>query len=130
MKKTVLFLDDEEVVAEITIKLMRALGVDADFTVAHSLGEAIRIIAERGKQFQFNVAVLDYQLPDGYGTTLMESIRRFYPNCRVCVYSALIDADPEATRIIRRYAPEVMLPKPFKIEILGEALQKLDLLPN
>ena len=116
------------VVAEITIKLMRGMLT----LTLRSPTVSGRQSDNRGagKQFQFNVAVLDYQLPDGYGTTLMESIRRFYPNCRVCVYSALIDADPEATRIIRRYAPEVMLPKPFKIEILGEALQKLDLLPN
>ena len=126
--KKVFFLEDDDTVAEVTIRLMEASGVQADFTRARDLGEAIRIIAECGRGFQFDVAFLDYQLPDGYGTTLMEAMRKFYPVCRICVYSALIDVDPDATRIIRRYAPDVTLAKPFSKENLKQELLDLGLL--
>ena len=126
--KKVFFLEDDDAVAEVTIALMKRFGVSAEFTRAHDLGEAIRVIAELGRQFQFDAAFLDYRLPDGYGTTLMEAIRRFYPQCRICVYSSLIDIDPDATRIIRRYEPNIMLSKPFKNEVLKDALRQLELI--
>ena len=126
--KKVFLLEDDDAVAEVTIALMKHFGVSAEFTRAHDLGEAIRIIAELGRQFQFDAAFLDYQLPDGYGTTLMEAMRRFYPQCRICVYSSLIGIDPDATRIIRRYGPDVTLCKPFKNEVFQDTLRKLELI--
>lgn len=126
--KKIFFLEDEDAVAEVTIQLMESWGVKADFVRSSNLGEAVRMIAEQPRPLHFDAAFLDYQLPDGYGTSLMEVFRRMCPTCKVFVYSSLIDMDPDATRIIRRYAPNFMLTKPYNCSIFQQNLRDAGLL--
>lgn len=126
--KKIFFLEDEDAVADITIRLMESWGVKADFVRSSNLGEAVRVIAEQPRPLHFDAAFLDYQLPDGFGTSLMEVFRRVCPTCKVFVYSSLIDMDPDATRIIRRYAPDFMLAKPFNHDAFQQNLHEAGLL--
>ena len=54
-------------------------------TTAASCGEALDVIAES----RFDLALLDYNLPDGVGTGLMQELHRLQPGLPVILYSGL-----------------------------------------
>lgn len=126
MKKTVFLLEDDDPVAFLTETLMRHYGASVDIIRARTISEALSLFFEKG--MNYDVAFLDYSLPDGLGTTLMETLRKKAPQCRIIVYSSHIDVDADTTRIIRRQNPDVMLSKPFKNEIFEQMLRNVGLI--
>ena len=61
----VLVVDDEEALAELIATMLAEFGYDV--RVAHSVGEAKSLIAQR----EFDVALLDMHLPDGTGEDIL-----------------------------------------------------------
>lgn len=125
--KKIFFLEDDNEVASVTESVMRHIGVTAEIIRAKSIQEALQVFEECPPS-NFDAAILDYELPDGFGTELMETLRRMAPQCKIVVYSACIDADPDVSRIIKRQNPDVMLPKPFTIQIFSQSLHEAGLL--
>lgn len=126
--KRIFFLEDDDDMANVTEMVMRHLGVTAEMVRAKSIQEALEILGKNAPTLNFNVAILDYELPDGFGTELMETFRRMAPQCKIFVYSSHIDIDPDVTRLIRRQNPDVMLPKPFNVKFFSQALRDAGLL--
>lgn len=124
--KTIFLLEDDPGVAELTQTLMKVYGVVAEVLHAKSISEALSLFLDKG--CTFDAAFLDYSLPDGLGTTLMETLRKRAPQCKIIVYSSYIEVDPDVTRIIRRQAPDQMLTKPFENEAFRKVLQDVELI--
>ncbi len=111
--KKLLFLEDDNDVAETVLKILRHSAVAVEVRRARTVNEGIHALL--ADNFNFDAALLDYSLPDGFGTTLMETLRRKMPRCKVIVYSSHIGTGDDSEGLIRRQAPDFMLSKPFDI---------------
>ena len=119
--KNVFLLEDSDAMAAAVTHLLEHWSVSAAIIRAKRIDEAIQICSER-RPLDFDLAILDYELPDGFGTTLMETIRRLVPDCRILVYSAALDVDPDVNRIILRQRPNFTLRKPFALGAFRQIL--------
>jgi len=127
MKKKILLLENDDATADAITELLQTFGCYAECIRARTVNETVRIIRELGRPSALDVVLLSYQLPDGFGTELMETFRKVYSQCRVIVISDLMD-DPDATRIIKRQAPDFMLSKPFTVDSFQQMLRSIGLI--
>ena len=72
-KATILIVDDEPVICRILFKLFNARKYQVD--VANSAGEALELAREK----QFDVAIIDINLPDIKGALLLKKIKALSP---------------------------------------------------
>ena len=114
--ETILVVDDEEMVLEVTRELLKSLGYQV--YIAQSGKEAIDVFME--KQSQISLVILDMVLPGMSGSKIFESLRNIKPDVRVLLASGY-SINGEAERILARGC-NGFLPKPFR---LGELAQKV-----
>jgi DNA-binding response OmpR family regulator len=89
-------------------------------TVAPTLAEGVKAFREEPA-----IIVLDLQLPDGNGLTLLEHIRKTGKSVKVFILSG--ESRPEVQRQIRRLMPDRCFKKPFNfIEILEAVRATVD----
>ena len=83
----ILVVEDEEKLAGILLRSLRGEGyaVDAASTVAEGL--------EMARATHYDLVILDLQLPDGSGTSLLTSLRRHHQDAPVLVLTARADLD-------------------------------------
>ena len=108
----VLIVDDSALFCELLQQLFTRHGYEADtaFTV-HAATVAFEKTA-------YDVAVLDYHLPDGHGDTLLEMFRAQRPDC-VCLMMT-IDPGPELALEWMKRGAAAYLKKPFQLEYVIE----------
>jgi two-component system, NtrC family, response regulator AtoC len=87
MSATILLVDDEETALSFMSPLLRDAGYDV--VTATTLKSAHQAV-DRGEA---DIVVLDVQLPDGYGPTLLERINRELPHLPVIVVTGYGDID-------------------------------------
>lgn len=121
----IFILEDEEMVAAVMEEVLKRLLKDAVIVRARTVADGLATLCESQ---DFDLAVLDYELPDGFGTELMETLRRKMPRCRVLVVSGVLGTDPDATRLISRQAPDGMLGKPFRVRDFRQKLAGIGVL--
>jgi two-component system, NarL family, response regulator DevR len=85
----VFLLDDHEIVRRGLIELINA---EADMEVVGEAGTAADAIGRIGATTP-DVAVLDYQLPDGNGVEVCREVRDRYPNIACLMLTAFSDDD-------------------------------------
>jgi PAS domain S-box-containing protein len=108
----VLVLEDSRTIAGLLAKRFEEHGYQAD--VAFSLREASIGFADAA----YDIAVLDYHLPDGLGDELLQKFRMKSPNC-VCIMITT-DPDPKLALSWMKAGAAAYLRKPFDPEYLIE----------
>lgn len=107
-----LLVDDEPEICLLLKAMLEREGVDC--SMAHSLKEAERFI----EQARFQGAIVDINLPDGKGTTLIGRLKRGSPDMRVIAISAV---DREADAALAAGADR-FLSKPLSRQAIFEGL--------
>lgn len=110
MPKTVLVVDDEEVVVDIARRKLKELGYDV--LTAHSGEEALTRLSEKVP----DVIVLDIQMPgmNGYTFIMEKSKNPAYTSVPVIVVSAYNEMEP----LFQRHGVHSYLLKPLKLQEL------------
>ncbi len=83
----VLIVDDHRVLAEL---LTSALSVDGDVTVVGSVGTAVDGV-RASATLRPDVVILDYDLPDADGVSVIASMKEACPNARVLMLTSYTD---------------------------------------
>ena len=120
----VLIVDDLVDLCDLLRNAFLSYGYEVD--VAHTLGEATAAV--RGASYQ--VAILDFHLPDGPGDRLLSVLGRDQPDC-VCVM-ATVDSNPDLALAWMRRGAAALVRKPFSpeylIDLCGKARRERALL--
>jgi CheY-like chemotaxis protein len=119
----ILVMDDEEAILEVTREALDILGYQAD--VAKEGAEAIeRYVAAMESGQRYDVVIMDLTIPGGLGgREVIRALLDIDPQIRAIVSSGYFQ-DP----IMADYAAfgfKGVLPKPFRLEELGRALNRV-----
>jgi DNA-binding NarL/FixJ family response regulator len=101
--------------------LVQLIGKEADLEVCGEAGNRLETVREAAEVFAreaYDVAVLDYHLPDGTGDTLLERFRAVRPEC-VCLMMTT-DPGPKLALDWMKRGAAVYLQKPFDPSYLLE----------
>jgi DNA-binding NarL/FixJ family response regulator len=112
----VLLVDDHRILTDTLAQLLTA---EDDISVVGS-ARSVADLMDDG-QPDFDVAVMDYLLPDGNGADATSALKRRWPNARVIILSALTD-DHAIARATRAGA-DAYLGKDTPASILVEAIR-------
>ena len=115
MRRRLLIVEDDASLQQILSWDFEDLGYLV--TAVSNCLEAREILARE----PFDLALLDYHLPDGNGLQLVEELRRNYPNMPVIMSSGLSCAET-ASRAIDHGAFR-FVPKPTTAEVLHRVFQ-------
>jgi len=116
---TILMIEDEEVVIEVTQAMLETLGYRV--MVAETGKDAIHITETFDGQI--DLALLDIKLPDMEGGKVYPLIMQARPNLKVIVFSGFAIEGP--ARKILDAGAEDFIQKPFSLAILSEKLKKV-----
>ena len=108
----VLIVDDNVPFCDLLKEVFASHGYEAE--AAHT----VRTATAAFRQTAYDVAVLDYHLPDGAGDVLLDTFRAQQPDC-VCLMIT-IDTGPEQALEWMKRGAAAYLQKPFKLEYLIE----------
>jgi len=114
---SVLIVDDEPAVREVTRTLLRAMG-----WACHAAGGGDEAIAMLSRGTPVDVVLMDLTMPGLSGSRLLEAIRRARPGVPVVVMTGY---SMEAGDMGRGTNAEGHIPKPFKVEALDRELARV-----
>jgi PAS domain S-box-containing protein len=118
-RKTVLVVDDEELVRNMVLSRLEVLGYD---TIPAVDGvEGVRIFRERLNEI--DLVLLDFAMPKMNGVEAFEELIRIKPDVKVILSSGYTE-----DVVIRRFPgpkPAGFLNKPYKIEVMKAELDRL-----
>ena len=86
MTPRLIIIDDHPIVARGTANLLSPLS-DGECTCAHSGKEALMLVQSALRTHPYTLAIVDLELPDTYGTSLISSLRHLAPALRIMVYT-------------------------------------------
>ena len=116
MSATILLVDDEETALSFMSPLLRDAGYDV--LTATTLKAAHKVV-EHGEA---DIIVLDVQLPDGYGPTLLERINREQPSLPVIVVTGYGDIETAVEAM--KLGARDFIQKPVDMDRLKQAVDK------
>lgn len=70
---TVLVVDDEPVSRQMVRRLLDQAGMKAEIDEAETAADAVRILSDK----KFDVAIIDFRLPDGTAVSILKGLREF-----------------------------------------------------
>jgi len=111
-----LIVDDSKVLAYLLKNAFVGMGYVAD--VAHTVHDA----SEAFSQNAYDVAVIDFHLPDGFGDVLLDQFRTAQPDCSCIMMTA--DLEPELSMDWMKRGAAAYLRKPFEPGYLLELCAK------
>ncbi len=125
-KGTVLLVDDDQAVMDITGPMLKKLGFNV--LTAMTGQEALNIISSclsstGGEHELLACIILDFTMPHMDGEETFRELRKITKNIPVILSSGYSEQE-----VIERFAgkgPQAFLPKPYKLETLIEILQKV-----
>lgn len=86
MTPRLIIIDDHPIVARGTANLLSPLS-GGECTCAHSGKEALILVQSALRTHPYTLAIVDLELPDTYGTSLISSLRHLAPALRIMVYT-------------------------------------------
>ena len=86
MKPRLIIIDDHPIVARGAADLLSPL-FGAECTCAHSGQEALSLVKSALRAHPYTLAIVDLELPDMSGTSLISRLRRLAPGLRFIVYT-------------------------------------------
>lgn len=123
--QTVLVVDDDPIVARIVRRALERLGYDV--TCAETGHEALRQLASG----EYELAIIDYLLPDLSGLGLMMAIRRREHETNALPAVLVLSSAREVDELLWQQAgADACIPKPFSVPELEAALRKLNQRPR
>jgi two-component system OmpR family response regulator len=119
-KCRILVVEDDSGVRRALDRVFRSAGYDAEYAV--NLAEGLAKL--NGHHF----VLLDLELPDGSGTTLLRKIRAEARPIRVAIYSGVLDA----AEIVKASgeSPDAIFQKPIEFDELIAWLAEMERLPQ
>ena len=116
-KKTVLVVDDEELVREVEATLLQIIGYNT--LMACNSREACQLFKDKYKQI--DLVILDMIMPDENGATTYKRLKQINPDVKVLISTGYMK-DVKVDEILND-SPNQLIMKPFK---LGELTSKID----
>lgn len=117
--ETILLVDDEKMVLDVTKELLESLGYR--IYVAQGGREAITVYMEKKKQI--DLVILDVIMPGISGGETFDRLREINPEIRVLLSSGY-SINGEAQKILNRGC-NGFLPKPFRMRELAQNVRKM-----
>jgi len=117
--ETVLLVDDEEVVIDVGIQLLKKLGYNV--LEAGSGKEAIRVFSE--KSDKVDIVILDMIMPDIGGGEVYDRIKEIDPQVKVLLSSGY-SIDGQATDILERGC-NGFVQKPFNMKVMSTKIREV-----
>lgn len=117
--ETVLLVDDEEVVIDVGVQLLKKLGYNV--LEAGSGKEAIRVFSE--KSDKVDIVILDMIMPDIGGGEVYDRIKEIDPKVRVLLSSGY-SIDGQATDILERGC-NGFVQKPFNMKVMSTKIREI-----
>jgi PAS domain S-box-containing protein len=117
--ETILLVDDEEMIVDVSTKLLEKMGYAV--LVAHNGSEALKVYQSR--QNEIALVILDLIMPDMGGGEVYDRIRKINPHAKVLLSSGY-SRDGQANEILKRGC-DGFIQKPFTLKVLSEKLREL-----
>lgn len=117
--ETVLFIDDEDIVTQVSEKILARLGYDV--LTAGSGEEAVKIYQENKERI--HIVVLDMIMPEMSGSEVYDRMKALNPKIKVLLSSGY-SINGHATEILNRGC-NGFIQKPFKVKELSQKLRKI-----
>lgn len=115
-RKSVLVIDDEEIVRSVLLRMLEKLGYDA--VAAASGTEGLEILS--GEPGRFGHVLLDLVMPGMDGAEVFKRIRDLDPSLRILISSGYNES--EISEKLGGVAPDGVILKPFRINALESVL--------
>jgi PAS domain S-box-containing protein len=115
---TILVIDDEDVVRQVCVAMVEALGFKA--VEARDGEEAVRIFQDRGNEI--DLILIDLTMPRMDGVATSRELRRIRPDVRIVLSSGFNEQD-----VNKRFAEQKLsgfVQKPYSIHSLEEVLKR------
>jgi excisionase family DNA binding protein len=106
--RSVLIVDDEELVCRALVAMLSELGVQTDFTT--KAAEGLDLLRSKA----WGLVLLDLKMPDMTGAQFLRELRRTHPDLPVAIVTGYPDSDLMQDAI--QYAPLVVIAKPVDQE--------------
>ena len=81
--KTILVVDDYDLIVDRLTALLRELNGVGDVLVAYSYAESVKVLGQE----RLDIVLLDIHLPDRSGIELLDFIKLYHPSVRVIMIS-------------------------------------------
>jgi len=117
--ETVLIVDDEEIVLDVGVEILKTLGYQV--LAARSGQEALEVYASRIKEI--GIVILDMIMPGIGGGKVFDEIRAMNPDVKVLLASGY-SMNGQATAILERGC-NGFIQKPYTIKALSEKLREI-----
>ena len=118
-KETILLVDDEDIVIDISREMLQALGYQV--LSATSGHEALELYAKH--KDAINAVVLDMIMPDMGGSAIYDRLKKINPNVR-CLLASGYSMNGQATEILERGC-NGFIQKPFNMEQLSQKVREV-----
>lgn len=122
-KGKILIMDDEEIIRDVTGKMLTKLGYDVDF--ARNGSEAIELFREaRDAGQSFHAIIMDLTIPGGMGgKDAVKQLLDIDANAKVIVSSGY--SDDAIMSDYKKYGFSAVITKPYKITELSKAVHEV-----
>ena len=117
--ETVLFVDDEDAIIEVSLEILNALGYQV--LTARSGKEAIEVYKKN--KDKIDLIILDMIMPDMGGGKVYDRIKEINPDIKVLLSSGY-SIEGQATEILKRGC-NGFIQKPFNISELSQIIKKV-----
>ena len=117
--ETVLFVDDEDAIIEVSLEILNALGYQV--LTARSGKEAIEVYKKN--KDKIDIIILDMILPDIGGGKVYDRIKEINPDIKVLLSSGY-SIEGQATEILKRGC-NGFIQKPFNVSELSQIIKKV-----
>jgi CheY-like chemotaxis protein len=117
-KNTILLVDDEEMVVDIGVQMLKRLGYNV--LEAYSGTEAIEIFQKNSETV--DIVIVDIVMPDIEGGETVDTIKQINPNVKI-VLSSGYGRDGKANEILQRC--NGFIQKPFSMQELSKTISEI-----
>jgi len=120
----VLLVEDERIIREIVVRLLKAIGV-REVTEAATAEDGWRLLVGQDQQ-TFHVLITDLTLPGASGGTLVKKLRELpYPRAKTFPVIVLTGSnDLETYKLVEPWGISSYLIKPVSADLLRSAIEK------
>lgn len=114
----ILIVDDDKVVCDYILKILKNINPDWTVLLAKNGAEAL----EKIKSHHYQLVILDLQLPDYHGLDICREIRKRYPNeqTRILVLSGFLT--PQTEKAVFSAGADGYLSKMFTLTELADKI--------
>jgi PAS domain S-box-containing protein len=116
---TILLIDDEEMILDVGIELLKELG----YTVKSAMSGAEAIDVFKGERGKIDLIIMDMIMPGMGGGETFDRLKEIDPDIKVLLSSGY-SINGQATKILRRGC-DGFIQKPFNMNQLAEKVQRI-----